>query len=115
MVVDPGKGNNIFAAEVQQRVNRLIELVREENTRAEAAGEHIPFAEPINTNVNRSGDLETIEIPLNSDTGDEEALDAVGLLRETFLSSDRSWLDRRRAFEIFKNLCGDHYPLPRES
>ena len=82
VVVDPGKGRNIFAAEVQQRVNRLIELVHEENERAEAAGEHVPFAEPIETDVNRGGDLETIEIPLNADTGDEEALDAVGLLRE---------------------------------
>ena len=82
VVVDPGKGRNIFAADVQQRVNRLIELVLEENERAEAAGEHVPFAEPIETDVNRGGDLETIEIPLNADTGDQEALDAVGLLRE---------------------------------
>ncbi len=85
VVVDPGKGKNIFAADVQQRENRLIELVQEENERAEAAGEHIPFAEPIETDVNRSGDLETIEIPLNADTGDEEAEDAVGLLREKLI------------------------------
>jgi len=82
VVVDPGKGKNIFAADVQQRVNRLIELVQEENRRAEAAGEHIPFAEPFETDVNRGGDLETIEIPLNADTGDDAALDAVALLRE---------------------------------
>ena len=83
--MDPGKGNNIFAADVQQRVNRLIDLVLEENERAEAAGEHIPFAEPIETDVNRSGDLETIEIPLNADIGDEEAIDAVELLREELI------------------------------
>ena len=82
VVVDPGKGKNIFAAEVQQRVNRLIDLVLAENDRAEAAGEHVPFAEPVETDVNRGGDLETIEIPLNADTGDQEALDAVRLLRE---------------------------------
>ena len=63
-------------------MNRLIDLVLQENDRAEAAGEHIPFAEPIETDVNRGGDLETIEIPLNADTGDKEALDAVELLRE---------------------------------
>ena len=85
VVVDPGKGKNIFAADVQQRVNRLIELVQEENRRAEAAGEHIPFAEPIKTAVNRSGDLETIEIPLNADTGDDAALDAVAMLREKLI------------------------------
>ena len=82
VVVDPGKGKNIFAAEVQQRVNRLIDLVLAENDRAEAAGEHVPFAEPVETDVNRGGDLETIEIPLNADTGDQETLDAVRLLRE---------------------------------
>ena len=82
VVVDPGKGKNIFAAEVQQRVNRLIDLVLAENDRAEAAGEHVPFAEPVETDVNRGGDLETIEIPLNADTGDQEALNAVRLLRE---------------------------------
>ena len=81
VVVDPGQGNNIFAADVQQRVNRLIELVLEENERARAAGEHVPFAEPIETSVNRAGDLELLQIPLNADTGDNEALDAVGLLR----------------------------------
>ena len=85
VVVDPGKGNNIFAADVQQRVNRLIDLVLAENERAEAAGEHIPFAEPIGTDVNRSGDLETIEIPLNADIGDEEAIDAVELLRQELI------------------------------
>ena len=81
VVVDPGQGRNIFAADVQQGVNRLIDLVRAENERAEASGEHVPFAEPIETSVNRSGDLEVIEIPLNADTGDKEALDAVRLLR----------------------------------
>lgn len=85
VTVDPGEGNNIFAAEVQQRVNLLIGSVLAENERAEAAGEHIAFAEPITTSVNRSGDLEMIEIPLNADTGDKEALDAVALLREKLI------------------------------
>jgi RND superfamily putative drug exporter len=82
VVVDPGEGNNIFAADVQQKVNRLIERVREENDRAETAGEHVPFAEPIETDINRAGDMEVVNLPLNSDTGDEAALDAVELLRD---------------------------------
>ncbi len=81
VVVDPGEGNNVFAADVQQKVNRLIELVLEENQRAGAAGEHVPFAEPIETSINRAGDMEVVSIPLNADTGDIEALDAVRLLR----------------------------------
>jgi len=85
VVVEPGEGRNIFAADVQERVDQLIDLVLAENARAEAAGEHIPFAEPINTYVNRGGDLEIIEIPLNADTGDDEALDAVGLLRDSLI------------------------------
>ena len=85
VVVDPGKGNNIFASDVQQKVNRLIELVQIENERARSADEHVPFAEPISTSVNRSGDLEVIEIPLNADIGDQEALDAVELLREKLI------------------------------
>jgi len=85
VVVDPGEHNNIFAPEVQQKVNGLIELVREENQRAAAAGEHEPFAEPIDTSINRGGDTELVEIPINADTGDKEALDAVKLLREEII------------------------------
>ena len=85
IVVDPGKGNNIFATNVQQKVNRLIVSVLEENQRASAAGEHVPFAEPIDTAINRAGDMELILIPLNADTGDDEALDAVGFLRDELI------------------------------
>ncbi len=82
VVVDPGQGRNVFAADVQQKVSRLIESVRAENQRADAAGEHVPFAEPIDaTKINRAGDTQLIEIPVNADTGDEKALDAVDLLR----------------------------------
>jgi RND superfamily putative drug exporter len=82
VVVDPGEGRNVFSADVQQKVNGLIELVLAENERAAAADEHVPFAEPIDTSINRAGDTELVEIPINADTGAEEALDAVKLLRE---------------------------------
>jgi len=85
VVVDPGEGNNIFASDVQVKVDRFIEAIKEENARAETAGEHIPFAEPFNTSINRAGDTELIEIPLNADTGDDEALDAVNLLRNELI------------------------------
>ena len=82
VVIDPGAGHNIFAADVQEKVNAFITLLRAENQQAAAAGEHVPFAEPFNTNINKAGDMEMVEIPLNSDTGDKEALEAVKLMRE---------------------------------
>ena len=85
VVVDPGKGSNIFAGDVQEKTNYFITLVRDENQRAEAAGEHVPFGEPIDTSINRAGDTELIEIPLNADAGDEEALDAISLLRHELI------------------------------
>ena len=66
-------------------MDALIDLIMAENERADAAGEHVPFAEPIETEVNRSGDLEIIKLPLNADTGDQEALDAVALIREQLI------------------------------
>ena len=66
-------------------MDALIDLIMAENGRADAAGEHVPFAEPIETEVNRSGDLEIIKLPLNADTEDQEALDAVALIREQLI------------------------------
>ncbi|MFQ5858301.1 MAG: MMPL family transporter [Anaerolineae bacterium] len=85
VIVDPGKGRNIFAADVQAKINHFIELVRNENERASAADEYVPFAEPIATRINRAGDTELIRIPVNADTGDEEALDAIGLMRDDLI------------------------------
>ncbi|MFC1944061.1 MMPL family transporter [Chloroflexota bacterium] len=85
VVVDPGEGNNIFAADVQQSVNSLTESVLAENERARDGGEHVPFAMPIDTFINRAGDMELIKIPINADTGDKEALDAIRLLRNELI------------------------------
>ena len=85
VVADPGPGNNIFAEDVQLEIASFLDSVTAENQRAETAGEHVPFAQPFGTSINDAGDAELIEIPLNSDTGDDEALDAVRLLRETLI------------------------------
>lgn len=85
VVVDPGEGQNIFTEGVQQKVDSLIGLIQEEIQRAWDAGDHVPFAEPINTSINRAGDMELIEIPINADTGDKEALDAVAFLRQDII------------------------------
>ena len=57
-------------------MDALIDLIMTENERADAAGEHVPFAEPFDTRINKAGDMELIEIPVNADTGDKEALEA---------------------------------------
>jgi len=82
VVVDPGAGNNIFAAGIQAQVEDFIANVEAANADAEAAGEHVPFAPPFQTDVNKAGDTELIQIPVNADTGDAAALAAIRLLRE---------------------------------
>ena len=63
----------------------FIANVEAANDAAELAGEHVPFALPIETSVNDAGDTELIEIPVNADTGDAEALDAIRLLRDEII------------------------------
>ena len=82
VIVDPGKNQNIFGQEVQDAVARLISGVEVENERARAAGEHVPFGAPIETEINDAGDTEVVSIPVNADPSQPEAIDAMKLLRE---------------------------------
>ena len=82
IVVDPGAGQNIFAADVQAGVRLLTDGVEAEIARAESAGEHVPFARPFDFQINTAGDTEVVEIPINADTGEQDAIDALNLLRE---------------------------------
>ena len=82
IVVDPGAGQNIFAADVQDGVRRLTEGVEAAIARAESAGEHVPFARPFDFQINTAGDTEVVEIPINADIGEQDAIDALILLRE---------------------------------
>jgi len=90
VVVDPGAGSNVFAAGVQAQVDTFIANVEAANEDAEAAGEHVPFAPPFQTDVNDAGDAEIIQIPVNADTGEAAALDAIRLLREEIVPASFS-------------------------
>jgi len=85
VVVDAGKDKNIYAPEVQAQVRNFIEAVQSESTAS--AGPDAPFGVPIQTNVNDAGDTEAIRIPLNADTGEKKALDAVERLRNDMIPS----------------------------
>ena len=85
VIVDPGKNQNVFAPEVQASINRLIAGVEAENARAREAGEHVPFGEPIQTEINNAGDTEVVSIPINADPNEDIALDAVKLLRDKII------------------------------
>ncbi len=83
VVVDAGKDQNIYASDVQDRVNRLIDSVKSQSTAS--AGPDAPYGAPIQTNINDAGDTEAIRIPINADTGEQKALDAVDNLRHNLI------------------------------
>ncbi len=83
VVVDAGKGENVFAPEVQAQVVELVRLVQTETVSAE--NPDAPYGSPIQTDINDAGDTELIQIPLNADIGEDKAIDAVNHLRDDFI------------------------------
>ena len=79
VVVDAGKNRNIFAPDAQARIQRFVASVQAET--ASAAHPRAPFGAPIQTQINDAGDTAQILVPLNSDTGDKRAVDAIHHLR----------------------------------
>jgi uncharacterized membrane protein YdfJ with MMPL/SSD domain len=81
VVVDAGEKENVFAADIQASVAELVGLVERESVTPESPDE--PYGtlaqEP---DFNNAGDTEVIAIPLNADSGDPEAIDAVNHLRD---------------------------------
>ncbi len=82
VVVDAGEKENIFAQDVQTGVLALEDSVRAGNEDAAEAGRHVPFGEPITTEINDAGDTEIVKIPVNADSGEDKAIDAVNDLRD---------------------------------
>ena len=80
VVVDAGEAENIFAAEIQQSVSALLTSVAEENVLRDAGGFFGPIAPE--SAFNDTGDLEAIFIPINADSGEDFAIDAVDHLRD---------------------------------
>ena len=83
VVVDAGKDKNVYSSDTQSRVDRFVADVDSESTAS--AGPDAPYGAPIQTNINDAGDTEVIRIPLNADTGEQKALDAVNHLRQDIL------------------------------
>jgi uncharacterized membrane protein YdfJ with MMPL/SSD domain len=52
---------------------------------ASAESPDAPFGAPIQTDVNNAGDTELIQIPINGDTGESRAIDAVNHLRNDLI------------------------------
>jgi uncharacterized membrane protein YdfJ with MMPL/SSD domain len=104
VVVDAGKDKNVFASDVQARVNDLIGRVQAET--ASAANPNAPYGAPIQTDINDAGDTELIQIPLNADIGEKKAIDAVNQIRKDFIpaafghSSDRALVTGSTAANI---------------
>ncbi len=86
VVVDAGH-RNVFDPRIQQRVANLKAAVAEENERAEQAGGARRFGDPITTRFNDAGDTEVVEIPVNADVGDAEAIAARNTLRDELIPS----------------------------
>jgi len=80
VVVDAGRDRNVFAEDVQSRIGRVLELVQAET--ASPQNPDAPFGAPIQTETNSAGDTQVIRIPVNADTGEQKALDAVSHLRK---------------------------------
>jgi uncharacterized membrane protein YdfJ with MMPL/SSD domain len=86
VVVDAGH-RNVFDPHIQQRVANLKAAVAEENERAERARGARRFGEPITTRFNDAADTEVVEIPVNADVGDAEAIAARNTLRDELIPS----------------------------
>ena len=80
VVVDAGRDRNVFAEDVQSRVGRVLGLVEAET--ASAQNPDAPYGAPVQTETDSAGDTQVIRIPVNADTGEQKALDAVKHLRK---------------------------------
>ena len=83
IMVDAGQNNNIYAADAQARITKLIDEIEAQTVSPQQPD--APFGSPIQTEVNDAGDTEVIRVPLNADTGDQKALDAVRSLRSDII------------------------------
>ncbi len=83
VVVDAGKDENVFAPDVQARVEQFVGLVEAETASTDQPD--APYGAPIQTDINDAGDTELVQIPVNADTGEDKAIDAVDHLRDDLI------------------------------
>jgi RND superfamily putative drug exporter len=84
VVVDAGEKENVFAADVQASAAELVRLVKEESVTPDSPGNpYGVLAEQ--PDFSDAGDTEVIFIPINADTGEDKAIDAVDHLRDDLI------------------------------
>ncbi len=95
VLVDAGEKQNVFAADIQEGTGALLDMVHEEsvaNDPDNAFG--IPAQPP---EFNDAGDTEILFIPINADSDEPKAIDAVNHLRNDLVPA------------AFENTSGDVY------
>ncbi len=80
VLVDAGPDGNIFASDVQARIGELLGSVEAETASPE--NQSAPYGAPVQTEINEGGNTALLRIPINADTGEDEAIDAVEHLRD---------------------------------
>jgi uncharacterized membrane protein YdfJ with MMPL/SSD domain len=83
VIVDAGEKANVFAPDVQSSVSQLISAVEEESVTQDPDNAYGALAQE--PEINSSGDTEVIFIPINADSGEEKAIDAVNHLRNDLI------------------------------
>jgi RND superfamily putative drug exporter len=83
VLVDAGKDNNVFAEDIQAGVRDFETAVQAET--ADAEDRDRSFGSPIQREINDAGDTELIRVPINADTGEGRATDAVDHLRDDLI------------------------------
>ncbi len=83
VLVDAGPDGNVFAPDIQAGVDELLGSVEADTSSPQ--NRDAPYGSPVQTEINDGGNTELIRIPINADTGEDEAIDAVEHLRDDLI------------------------------
>jgi uncharacterized membrane protein YdfJ with MMPL/SSD domain len=84
VVVDAGEKQNVFASDIQESVAELLSLVEEDVVSPD--NPEALFGPPARApDFSDAGDTELLFIPVNGDSGEERAIDAVNELRDDLI------------------------------
>ena len=117
VVVDAGEKKNVFAEDIQSSAAELVRMVGLQS--AGPDGPDNPYGVMAQQpEINDAGDTETIFVPLNADTGEAKAIDAVNHLRQELIpmsfkdSSARALVTGDTAANIdFRNMINSRTPF----
>ncbi len=83
IIVDAGEKGNVFDDDIQSHVDQLVSLVEAESVAEDPDALYGEIAQE--PEFNDAGDTELIFIPLNADSGDDKAIDAMNRLRKELI------------------------------